>query len=280
MRSVRPIIAGTILVLLCGCATRQSSLKVAINDIYCTATACACIHDVAMREYTETFELLDHEYGIRLQPTYFIEPYQMEEAVLSGTYAAVLAKPWSALRLQQAAGADYRRVVDVLDPSTNRWLTGMLVVRADSPVQTMEELNGRHVCLGQPDAYEKHHAAKRLLDLHGVIPGKTTENASCGENLGMLLDEVADAAFVSDYALSADCAVDFAHPDDFRVLAHTEPIPLTSLMVDMNRVSDEQAARLQAALLTIAEKQPPESLLGKGFAEPLPWNPPELEQQP
>jgi hypothetical protein len=133
--------------------------------------------------------------------------------------------------------------------------------------------------MGQPDAYEKHQAAKRLFEQAEVLPGKIDMYASCMENIGALMDGEADAAVISDYALSADCAVDFANPDDFRTLAHTEKIPLTSLMLDMNKIDAVDAERLKSALLDLSGEDAPESLLSDGFVDPSPWNPPELENQ-
>ncbi len=268
---------------LSGCTTPPAPgsrpLKLAVNDIYCMDTACSCVHDVAARTYPAMLEKLKTEYGIDLQLVYFSETYQLEDAIASGEYDGALCKPWYALRHEKEAGADFRRIVDVLDPNNNRWLTGIVVVPAESPIQTLEGLTGKHLYMGQADAYEKHHAAIRLLEQKGVRPGKIDTNASCGENVGVLLDEVADAAVLSDYALSADCAVDFARAEDFRVLATTERIPLTSLLLDMNKVAAAEADRLQQALLALSGKNAPETLLGNGFVEPTPWTPPELEQE-
>ncbi len=278
--SINGLIAGG-LALLCGCASNQPAppliLKLAVNDIYCMDTACSCVHDVAARTYPQMLEKLKADYGIELQLVYFSETYQLEDAIASGEYDGALCKPWYALRHQEEAGASFRRIVDVLDPNNNRWLAGIFVVSADSPIQTVEDLTGKHLYIGQADAYEKHQAAKRLLEQKGITPGKIDANASCSENVGVLLDEEADAAVLSDYALSADCAVDFARPEDFRILARTEQIPLTSLMLDMNKVEETEADRLQRALLALSGKNAPETLLGNGFVEPSPWNPPELE---
>jgi ABC-type phosphate/phosphonate transport system substrate-binding protein len=276
MRSIKNSVWVFFILLLGGCAAPPISMKIAVNDIYCTDTACECIHDVAARRYTETLEQLKTEYSIDLQFDYFMEPYDLEAAILSGQYDGVLSKPWTALMLQKQAGADFKSIVDLLDPNNNPWLTGILVVRADSPFQTLADLNGKHIYLGQPDAYEKNQAAKRMLETKGIQPARIDTKASCSENIGILLDERADAAVVSDYALSAGCAVDFANPEDFRILAHTERIPLTSLLLDMNKISTADATRLQTALLTLST---PDTLLGNGFVKPAAWNPLELEEQ-
>jgi len=279
--SINCLIAGGF-AILCGCASTPPAapltLKLVVNDIYCMDTACSCVHDVAARTYPQTLEKLATDYGIELELIYFSETYQLEDAIASGEYDGALCKPWYALRHEKEAGADFRRIADVLDPNNNRWLSGIFVVPVDSPIQTLEELTGKHLYIGEADAYEKHQAAKHLMEQKGIRPAKIDTNASCGENVGVLLDEEADAAVLSDYALSADCAVDFALPEDFRILGYTEPIPLTSLLLDMNRVSESDAARLKEALLSLSGENAPETLLGNGFIEPAPWNPPELEE--
>lgn len=266
--------------LLSGCSTKQAEfevLNIAVNDIYCTKTACFCVHDVAARSYAPSVEKLKTESGIQLELTYFVEPYQLEEAIRSGQYDGVLSKPWLAMRLQKQSGADFERVVDILDPNNNGLLSGVIIVPVESPIQTPEELTGKKVVIGEAESYEKHQAALRLLEELNIKPAHIDTRASCGENIGELLDGNADAAVISDYALSADCAVDFAHPEDFRTLAFTEKIPLTSLMLDRNKVSNPQIQQLKQSLLFISGNQADESLLSKGFVEPVAWNPPELE---
>lgn len=281
MRSALSVLA---VALLFGCRSQQPEerlmLRIAVNDIYCTDTACACVHDVAARTYPETLGRLAKEYGIDLQLDYFMDTYQLEDAIRSGEYDGALCKPWYAMRLQKETGAKYRCIVDVLDPNNNRWLTGIVIVPTNSPIMSLQDLNGKHVYLGESDAYEKNHAALRLFKREGVVPAKIETNASCGENIGVLQDGKADAAVISDYALSADCAVDFADPEEFRILAHTEMIPLTSLLLDINKVTPANAAKLKKALLDISGTSAPDTLLGNGFVDPCPWNPPELEKQP
>ena len=281
MRTLKHILIAATIAVQCGCvqppAPNPIELKIAVNDIYCMDTACACVHDVAARTYPQTLEELRTEYRIVLHLVYFPETYQLEDAIAGGEVDGALCKPWYALRHQKEAGANFRRIVDVLDPNDNRWLTGSVIVPVGSSIQTLEELTGKHVYLGQPDAYEKHQAALRLFKERGIKPAKIDTKASCGENIGVLLDEEADAAVISDYSLSADCASDFANPEDFRILEQTERIPLTSLILDMNKVTPAEADHLQKALLALSGKNASETLIGSGFVEPSPWNPPELE---
>lgn len=269
--------------LLSGCRsyrppTETLVLRAAVNDIYCRDTACACVRDVAARTYADTQAQLLEKYNIDLQIDYFIEPYNLEKAILSGAYDVVISKPWTALRLQRRAGTRFERVADVIDPSGNRWLTGIVAVMADSKFQTLEDLQGARIMIGESDSYEKHQAAKRLFKQQGLTFQSLETRASCIENIGLLMDGACDAAVISDYALTVDCAVDFADPADFRILGTTEKIPLTSVLADTRRVPATDRVRLQAALLALTADGAPGSLLSRGFAAPVTWEPEELEE--
>jgi phosphonate transport system substrate-binding protein len=154
---------------------------------------------------------------------------------------------------------------------------GVLLVKRDSPIRTMADIRGKRLAIGQTDGYEKHHAALDLLRRHGIEPSQVviTEFSSCMENIGAILDEKADAAVVSDYAFDADCLIDIAKKDDFRVMATTEPpIPGTSLMLDMGRVSVSTACRLRQALLDLnSDPDLQKSMLDVGFVKPSVWSP-------
>jgi ABC-type phosphate/phosphonate transport system substrate-binding protein len=254
------------------------TLKIAVNDIYCRDTACSCVYEVATRYYDPALlDRIERESGFRLQLDYFSETYQLEDAIASGKYDGALCKPWYAFRHEKEAGTRFERIADLLDPDGNRWLTGLFIVPTNSPIHSLREISGRRLFIGEPDSYEKHYAALLLLREQQTRPAQTVQRASCSENIGALQDGDADAAVISDYSLFADCAVDFASPEEFRILARTEKIPLASFMINCSRVTPEEARRLQSALLKCSGKDAPACLAGGGFAAPAPWNPPERE---
>jgi len=244
-----------------------------VNDVYCADTSCSCVRDVAARTYPELVERLKETCGIELRLDYFSDTYQLEDALAEGTYDGAICKPWLAFRTQEASGAKWLRVADLLDPQNNQWLRGSFIVPVDSPIRTMEDISGKRLAIGESDGYEKHHAALRTLRELRIVPKMILQSASCGENVGLLQDGKADAAVISDYALRADCAVDYASPEDFRILGRTDPIPLTSFLIDTNRVSVEMAERLKRGLLRVSGPGAPHTLMGNGFVEPAPWTP-------
>jgi ABC-type phosphate/phosphonate transport system, periplasmic component len=245
-------------------------LKLAVNDIYCAQTACSCISYIAYREYEDFLALLKKKYNIELRLTYYIEEYDLKDAVLSGEYDGVICKPWLAF-IHTENNFDFKRIVDIPDVNGNRWLSGMIIVDSDSDIKDISELTGKRFVTSYPDNYEKYHMGMHLLSENGVEPLEIISKASCMETVNCLLDGEADAGIISDYALEASCVVDIAKPEDFRVIVRTENIPLTSLILDMNKVSTADALRLQEALLKISKEGLPVSLACEGFLKPLSW---------
>lgn len=249
------------------------TIKLAVNDTYCKQTACICIHEVAGREYQELQEKLKSEYNIDLQLTYFMEPYDMEGQLKAKSFDGVICKPWNAFMLSKDYNIRYKRIVDIKDVYNSQWLKGVFMVPKDSPIQTLADIEGKTLVAGQEDAYEKFHAPLRMLEQKGINPGRIYYKASCLENINELLDKNAEVAIVSDYVMTASCAVDIAKPEDFRIIGETETMPLTSVILDMDKISKEDAMRLQKALLELSNDKSPESMLSDGFVAPEKWEP-------
>ncbi len=249
------------------------NLKILVNDIYCKQTACGCIHEVAAREYGELLEQLKNKFNINLELIYCMEVFYLEDSIKTQKYDGALCKPWNAVRFQEELALDYKRIADVIDIYDNQWLEGNIMVPKDSPIQTIEDLNGRTLVTGQEDAYEKYDQAMQLLKEKGIKPAKIYTKSSCLENMNELIDKYADAAVVSHYVMDATCAVDVANPDDYKVIEVTSKTPLTSVLLDMKKVSKEDALRLQNALLALSGENSPESMLSRGFVKPASWNP-------
>lgn len=253
----------------------QAPLKlvVGVNDIYCKDSSCKCIEHIATRQYAEFCRALKERYNIDLQFVYMIEPYDLDKAFVAGKYDAVLAKPWLLFHRPEGRSTQMVRIADLQDFEHNTSLWGVVIVPQNSPIKKMADISGRRVAYGQTDAYEKHQGALALFARERIkVPAdKLVERASCLECLDLLLKGQADVAVISNYALTADCAVDVTTPDAWRVIGQTEKIPLTSFMIDLKRVSRDDAWRLQRALVELSAKSLPKSMYGGGFVEPVSW---------
>jgi len=248
-------------------------LKIAVNDIYCRKTACACISKIATRSFDSLLADLQARHHITLELTYFMEVFDLQKAILANQYDGVLCKPWTALQYSSKNQARLTRVADLLDPNDKALMSGVFLTLSGSPIRTLADLQGKRIALGQADSYEKYQAPLQMLAAGHIKPAEMMYFSSCGENLSALLDGKVDVAVVSSYALTASCAVDFTKPEDFKTIAETGKMPLTSLLVDLNKVPAADAFRLQAALLDASGAKAPKDLLGKGFVLPASWKP-------
>jgi ABC-type phosphate/phosphonate transport system substrate-binding protein len=248
-------------------------LKLVVNDTYCTKTACACIHHLASRDYNGLIEKLKSDYNIDLQLTYCMEEYDLQDSIKSQKFDGAICKPWFAFMFVPEFKMNFKRIVDVIDPFGKRSLTGIFIVKKDSSIQKMEDINGKVLCIGQEDSYEKYHLPMEMLKKEGIKPSSIVQKSGCIEGINMLLDNAADVAVISDYALVASCAVDVASEDAFRTIWKTPDIPLCSVILDLNKVSESDATRLQNALLHLSGDRMPESFSSKGFVKPASWIP-------
>jgi hypothetical protein len=249
------------------------TLRLAVNDTYCKKTACSCIENLAAREYGEVLAKLRQDYNIDLTLTYCMEEEKLEGMLKSGKFDGAICKPWFAFRLMPAGNFRFTRVADVLDPFDNGLLGGMFIVKKESPVTKPEDIAGKILAMGKEDSYEKYHLAMAMMDSAAIKPARIIRKSVCSEGINLLLDNQAEVAVISDYALIASCAVDFAKEDAFRTIWKTADIPLCSVILDLNRVGKKDVARLQAALLAIAGKECPGSFASNGFVKPIPWTP-------
>lgn len=248
-------------------------LKIAVNDIYCRKTACECISEIATREFDGVLAELKSREQITLEFTYFMEVFDLDKAIQAKRFDGVLCKPWTALRFAAQTGANYLRLADLMDPTNQATMTGMWLTPITSPIRSLKDLQGKRIALGQEDSYEKHQAPLQMLAAANLKPLEQLCFSSCGENLDALMSGKVEAAVISSYAFTASCAADFAKPENFRVIAKTPEMPLTSLLVDLNKVSPTVAARVQAALVAVSGDNVPKDLGGKGFVMPISWQP-------
>jgi len=255
-------------------------MLVGVNDIYCKDSSCSCIAAIATRQYAEFCRKLKETYNIELELVYFLEPYDLNRAFLAEKFDAILCKPWLVFGHPGGRSEQMLRVADLQDPQGNTRLWGIVIVPKNSALKDLGQVAGHRVAYGQSDAYEKHQGALALFQQQGIkIPAdKLVEKASCLECLDLLMKGSVDAAVISNYALTADCAVDVTTPDAFRVLGKTEEIPLTSFMIDLHRVSRNDAYRVQRALLELSRNALPSSMSGGGFVQPSSWEIPRASQ--
>lgn len=152
----------------------------------------------------------------------------------------------------------------------------LLVVRADSAVQSVQELRGAKVAFGPTDDGRTYAAALEMLGRHGVsrddlakellpIPGLWLKHLSDGEAVAdSVRNGSSDAGFIDqadwERMFESGDKTDALSSDDFRILARTRPVPdvllIASPKTDPAMVETVRAFMLAAGKLHAAALEP------------------------
>ena len=248
-------------------------LKLAVLDTYAELTAPECVKFFASRQYEELQFILKIKYQIDLQLTYYAKEADLDEAVIGQNYDGMICNPWLAFRQVPVHGMNFSRIADLLDPFDSQFLFGAFIVGKNSAIESLEDLEGKRLAIGNKKSFEKYHMPLKLLERSKLQSVKIIHNEICNETVGDLLDGKADAGVISDYSLIASCAAALAKEEDFRIIAQTDNMPLCSVILDLTKTGPAEAQRLQDALLTISREELPGGMISSGFVKPMKWRP-------
>jgi len=249
-------------------------ITLAVCDPLARETASECVRKRARREYALLVMQLRDRADVDIMVVYCPTDNALLAAVKSGEINAVLAKAWTVLEAGSAACAPFERLADLADANGSTDLTGAFIVRADSPIASVAELDGKTVLMGPDGAYEKSFAARRALAEAGAKPASVQVLDACIPVAAAVLERSAEAGIVSGYVVDYG-GLDLAGgAGRFKTLARTKPVPFMTFAVS-TRTDPAVRERIRAALLEITGQNVPDDLYSTGFTEPAPWQPEE-----
>ncbi|MDI3269936.1 MAG: phosphate/phosphite/phosphonate ABC transporter substrate-binding protein [Bacillota bacterium] len=130
-----------------------------------------------------------------------------------------------------------------------------IVVRADSPIQSVADLKGKTIAFVDPQSTSGYVYPVVLLKKNGIDPEKDVNLVEAGGHdktiLALLRGDV-DAAFSFDDARTIVQKVDPDVMQKTRILTYTDPIPNDTVSV-RSSLSPEWHEKIQKAFLAIAE---------------------------
>ena len=262
----------------CGRDTRaaKTTLVVGVCDPLCKETASPCIQTSAKRDYRSLVRVVSERACVQLDLRYYALDEQLVQAVHKGEVNAVIAKTWTALVATK--GRVWERLADIPRQDGSDELSGVFLTRADSPLSTIQELDGRRIVMGPDLAYEKSHAARRALSDAGVKPGSVRILDPCLAVASAVFEKQADAGVVSSYVVDFGGLRHISDPKDFKVIGKTRPVPFLTFAVSAE-VDPAVREKLQRVLLELSGPGVPEGLYTSGLVAAKPWTPEELEKK-
>lgn len=250
------------------------TLKIGVIDPICKKSACSCVSDAAKRAYEGMNAKVAKETGITLEMEYFEDPQLLDKALQEGKLDGMIGKYTTCGRFARGAQREFERLADITKPTGEADLRGVFITYKDSPVKKLEDISTATLGVGCKVDTEKYELPLRMLKQRGIAVSadKQQEFFDCKSAALALMENRADVAVISDYALEYGCIVVVGDPKDFNVIGKTEgSLPFTTFMVDVKTVPAEVRARLTAELLSITGNNVPEDLFTKGWVKPVAW---------
>jgi ABC-type phosphate/phosphonate transport system substrate-binding protein len=254
----------------------KAVLVVGVCDPLCKETASPCIQGSAKRDYRGFARAVSERAGVQLDLKYYALDEQLVQAVQKGDVNAVIAKRWTALTATK--GRVWEQLADIPRQDGVNEVSGVFITRTDSPISTIQELDGKTIVMGPDLAYEKSFAARRALADAGVKPGPVRILDACIPVASEVFEKKADAGVVSSYVVDFGGLRQVGDPKDFKVIGKTKPVPFITIAVSAE-VDPAVRERLQRALLEMSGPGVPEGLYTSGVVPVKSWAPEELEKK-
>jgi ABC-type phosphate/phosphonate transport system substrate-binding protein len=228
-----------LLVFLLGMQTFAAEpFIIAVMDPLAKELACACIDGYAQRDYKAL--------AVHLKNT-GNPAFATGEIVFAGSVQAALQKS-SKKRVDMIIGEDsvvraelqkakipVTAIARLSDKQGTTGFTGLVVVAADDPAKSIADLKNHRLLLGPVESNERHAAAIKLFEKHGVaVPKQPEVVGRCSEAAHTILENESDkliAAVLSDYSFALLEGCETIEKGALRVLDKTEPVPFIGVFV-------------------------------------------------
>ena len=223
------------------------TLRMVVMDPLSAPLACACVEGFAQRDYDHLGRFLSQRLG-RPVDVAFHEDLIEAMRINPGKIHLVIGKRSVVVADAKRGDVTLRPIAMLTDKSGSTDLTGIVVVRDNDPAKAVADLKGRRVLLGPADSDEKSAAAKALFAAEGVpLPKDPPIKASGNAASVDVVDNEADAAVISNYALALLEGCDAIDKGALRVIGRTKPVPFVTAFV----MGDAPAEGLLEALLAV-----------------------------
>jgi ABC-type phosphate/phosphonate transport system substrate-binding protein len=234
---------------------------IAVMDPLAKELACDCVAGFAQRDYKALTDRLRIVDANRFSGMELVFASSLQAAIIKSSPKRVdmiIGKDSVVRHELQQAKIPAKAIARLTDQEGSTDFTGLVIVAADDPANSVADLKKHKLLLGPPDSDEKHAAAIKLFAEHGIsIPEKPDTIDKCTEAGFAIIENESEqpiATVVSDYALVLIEGCQTIEKGALRVLDKTEPVPFISVFVTTT-VDTETLETLYTVLSTLEPKQ-------------------------
>jgi ABC-type phosphate/phosphonate transport system substrate-binding protein len=175
----------------------------------------AVAYDPKVVTIWEGFKLYFARHGLAFDFVLYSNYERQVEAHLAGHFHIAWNSPLAWIRTERLARARGQKVEAVAMRDTDRDLTSLVVVRADSEIKTISDLKGKTVAVGAIDSPQATLIPLSYLRAHGLAPGVdffVTHNDLLGGKHGDHIGGEREAArMLATGRADAACMIDGNH---------------------------------------------------------------------
>jgi ABC-type phosphate/phosphonate transport system substrate-binding protein len=230
-----------------------------VTDPLAAPLSCPCVQGYAQRDYEALAEHLRSETGRRIELHFAESPALGLRTKTAGKADLVIGKESVIAAAAKELKLPLRPVARLSGKDGSTTQTGLVVVRADDPARTIDDIRGYRILFGSADADEKHAAVLAMLDAHGVPhPDQLETSAACSDGACKIIEwgqETRAAAVISSYAkpLLEGCGT--IEKGDLRVIAETPPVPFITAFINTELPIADQEAILKGLHAVIGDRE-------------------------
>jgi outer membrane protein assembly factor BamB/ABC-type phosphate/phosphonate transport system substrate-binding protein len=234
-------------------AKTAEPLSVVVMDPLALPLSCPCVAGYAQRKYEVLGEYLEKKLGRPVTITFAESIKNALDKESVDKVHLVIGKE-SVVRAQ---GKNHklkpRLLARLVGKDGKTTQTGLIVVRAADPAQTVADLEGYRILFGPPECDEKFAAARAVIEEAGVTlpePEDSEISHACSDGACMIIDwgdKIRGAAVISSYAAPLLEGCGTIKKGDLRVVGETKPVPFVAAFAT-KLLNKEEQAELQKAL--------------------------------
>ena len=227
---------------------------VIVMDPLSAPLACDCVEGYAQRKYEVFGEFLEKWLDREVQVVWSQSLVSALDGDANGHADLIIGKHSVVLSDAALAEMEVEPVAQLTGTDGLTTQSGLIVVRAADPAQSVADLEGYRILFGPADCDEKSAAPMALLTEHGIaVPEEPETCPACSDAATKLLElgeDVQAAAVISSYAqpLLEGCGT--IKKGDLRVVGESETVPFITAFVN-GQLDEAARQQIQDVLMEV-----------------------------
>jgi ABC-type phosphate/phosphonate transport system substrate-binding protein len=236
----------------------SSSLTMVVMDPLAAPLACDCVQGYANRQYQRLAEALEARLDTKVQVYWTESLAKLQEKEPETRFDLVIGKDSVVAAQGKKLGLGFLPVASLTGKDGKTTQHGLFVVRAESSVASLIDLEGATIFFGPEECDEKWAAPRGLLE---TLEVKTASDSkvygACSEAAKALMalpEDAMAAAVISSYAAPLLEGCGTINKGDLRIVGQTGDLPFVTAFVD-KKLPQTRRDEIKAALIALRDKE-------------------------